>query len=75
MRRNTSHRLSYLMFNQRANSPMEAQVWTKIAKKVFNLKLKLTNRVLTVLLLQKLHFNAFINKCVANDMDHNNTFI
>ena len=29
-------------------------VWTKIAKKTFNLKLKLTNRVLTVLLLQKL---------------------
>ena len=66
MRRNTSHRLSYLMFNQRANSPMEAQVWTKIAKKVFNLKLKLTNRVLTVLLLQKLQRRH----TGTNDVEH-----
>ena len=54
MRRNTSHRLTYLMHQQMANSPMEANVWKKIAKGVFNLKIKMTKRVLTVHLLQKL---------------------
>ena len=54
MRRTTSHKLSFLMYNQRANSPMEAQVWNKIAKWVFNLKIKMTKRILTVRLLQKL---------------------
>ena len=54
MRRNTSTQLTFLMHNQRANSPMEARVWTKIAKLAFNLKIKMTKRVSTVLLLQKL---------------------
>ena len=66
MRRTTSHKLSFLMYNQRANSPMEAQVWNKIAKWVFNLKIKMTKRILTVRLLQKLKDR----KTGTNDVKH-----
>ena len=66
MRRTTSHKLSFLMYNQRANSPMEARVWTKIAKLAFNLKIKMTKRVSTVLLLQKLQKR----KTGTNDVEY-----
>ena len=53
MRRNTSHRVSELI-PLNAISPMEASVWTKIAKFTLNLKIKMTKRVLTTLLLRRL---------------------
>ena len=66
MRRNTSTQLTFLMHNQRANSPMEARVWTKIAKLAFNLKIKMTKRVSTVLLLKKLQKR----KSGTNDVEY-----
>ena len=66
MRRSTSHKLTFLLFQQRAISPSEAHVWSKISKMVFNLKIKMTKRVLTVILLSKLKRK----KTGTNDVEH-----
>ena len=55
MRRNTSAKSTFMLYRLRATSPSEAHVRNKIAKYVVNLKIKMTRRVLTVMLLQKLH--------------------
>ena len=67
MRRKTSHKLTYLMYSmQSAISPMEAHTWKQISKGVFHLKIKMTKRVLTSLLLQKLKKK----KTGTNDVEH-----
>ena len=65
MRKNTSHRISELtMLN--ATSPMEASLWTKLAKLTLNFKLKFTKRALTTLLLRRLIRRNTATNDVAN---------
>ena len=54
MRKNTSNKLSFMIHNLRAISPMEARVLKKVMFGVLNLKIKMTKRSLTVDLLKKL---------------------
>ena len=54
MRKNTSNKLSFMIHSLRAISPKEARVLKKVTFGVLNLKIKMTKRSLTVLLLNKL---------------------
>ena len=65
MRRNTSHRVSMLI-RLNAISPMEASLWTKVSTFVLNLKLKMTKRNLTVILLRRL----MRRHTGTNDVEH-----